>query len=134
MSATEDPTAGPGPAPIGAIDAIDAIDATESSGNVFADLGLADPEEALAKAELARQIGALLAERGLTQAQAAALLGVDQPKVSALVRGRLGGFSLDRLLRFLLALDRDVEIVVRPRPRSGGPGEVGGRVRVVAVA
>jgi predicted XRE-type DNA-binding protein len=125
MSATEDHTAGGGPAPVGA---------TESSGNVFADLGLADPEEALAKAELARQIGALLAERGLTQAQAAALLGIDQPKVSALVRGRLEGFSLDRLLRFLLALDRDVEIVVRPRPRPDGPRAPGGRVRVVAVA
>jgi predicted XRE-type DNA-binding protein len=123
MSATEDPQVGREREPIGA---------TEGSGNVFADLGLADPEEALAKAELARQIGALLAERGLTQAQAAALLGVDQPKVSALVRGRLEGFSLDRLLRFLLALDRDVEIVVRPRP--GSPSGAGGRVRVVAVA
>jgi predicted XRE-type DNA-binding protein len=125
MSATGDPTAGRDPAPIGA---------TESSGNVFADLGLADPEEALAKTELARQIGALLAERGLTQAQAAGLLGVDQPKVSALVRGRLEGFSLDRLLRFLLALDRDVEIRVAPRTRTGGPSGEGGRVRVVAVA
>jgi predicted XRE-type DNA-binding protein len=100
---------------------------TESSGNVFADLGLAEPEEALTKAELAHAISALIAERRLTQVQAADLLGIDQPKVSALMRGRLSGFSIDRLLRFLLALDRDVEIVIKPAaPRSG-------RVNVVAV-
>lgn len=97
-----------------------------SSGNVFADLGIADPEEARAKAELARQIGAIIAERRLPQTQAAELLGIDQPKVSALVRGRLGGFSIDRLIRCLLALDRDVEIVVKPRSGAGGRVEVVG--------
>lgn len=94
----------------------DKLEYTESSGNVFADLGLAEPEEALAKAELARAIGTLIAERHLTQVQAAELLGLDQPKVSALLRGRLTGFSLDRLFRLLLALDRDVEIVSSPEP------------------
>lgn len=90
----------------------------ESSGNVFADLGVGDPDEALVKAELARAIAALVNARRLTQTQAAELLSIDQPKVSALMRGRLSGFSIDRLLRFLLALDRDVEIVVRPKKES----------------
>jgi predicted XRE-type DNA-binding protein len=88
------------------------------SGNVFADLGVARPEEALAKAELAHKITETIARRRLTQAQAAALLEVDQPKTSALTRGRLAGFSLDRLVRFLVLLGNDVEIVVRARRRS----------------
>jgi predicted XRE-type DNA-binding protein len=88
------------------------------SGNVFADLGVAHPEEALAKAELALKITETIARRQLTQAQAAALLKVDQPKISALTRGRLAGFSLDRLVRFLVLLGNDVEIIVRARRRS----------------
>jgi len=84
---------------------------------VPADLAVPEAGEALAKAELARRICALLAERKLTQARAAAVLGIDQPKVSALVRGKLEGFSTDRLFRFLNALGQDVEIVVRPRRR-----------------
>jgi predicted XRE-type DNA-binding protein len=91
---------------------------TESSGNVFADLGLPDADELLAKADLAIQISRIIEERGLTQVEAAALLGVDQPKVSALARGRLEGFSMERLYRFLNALGQDVEIVVRPKPRA----------------
>lgn len=91
---------------------------TVSSGNVFADLGLPESDELLAKADLAIRIGGIIDERELTQAEAAELLGVDQPKVSALVRGRLEGFSLERLTRFLNALGQDVEIVVRPMPRS----------------
>jgi predicted XRE-type DNA-binding protein len=91
---------------------------TTSSGNVFTDLEVGEPEEALAKAELARRIGTIIAHRHLTQAQAAQLLGIDQPKVSALVRGHLTGFSTDRLFRFLNALDRDIEIVIKPKPRS----------------
>jgi predicted XRE-type DNA-binding protein len=78
-----------------------------SSGNVFADLGLPNPEEALAKAELAQKIIVLIRKRGLTQIQAAKVLGVDQPKVSALTRGQLSGFSLERLMRFLLRLGQD---------------------------
>jgi predicted XRE-type DNA-binding protein len=93
-----------------------------SSGNVFADLDLKHPEELAARAVLAQRIREILAERKLTQVQAASVLGIDQPKVSALVRGKLGGFSLDRLFRFLNALDRDVEIVVRPARRAGKAG------------
>lgn len=90
----------------------------ESSGNVFADLGLKDPEELLAKAELVRRIAGVIAERKLTQLRAAKLLGIDQPKVSALLRGKLDGFSTDRLFRFLNALGSNVDIVVHPA-RSG---------------
>jgi predicted XRE-type DNA-binding protein len=90
----------------------------EGSGNLFADLEVTDPEEALIKAELARAISAIVNGRCLTQTQAAELLGIDQPKVSAMMRGRLSDFSVDRLLRFLLVLDRDVEIVVTPKRES----------------
>ncbi|HLE36102.1 MAG TPA: helix-turn-helix transcriptional regulator [Candidatus Acidoferrales bacterium] len=93
-------------------------DHISSSGNVFADLGLPRAEEALAKAELAQKIYAIIQQRRLTQAQAAEILGVDQPKISALKRGRLSGFSLERMVRFLILLGRDVEIVVKPRPRK----------------
>ena len=88
----------------------------KSSGNVFADLGLPHAEDRLAKAELARKIGEILTERRLSQGDAAALLGVDQPKISALVRGQLAGFSLERLMRFLNILGRDVQIVVKAKP------------------
>ena len=91
---------------------------TPSSGNVFADLGLPDADQLLAKADLAIEITRIIDERGLTQVEAAELMGVDQPKVSALVRGRLDGFSMERLYRFLNALGRDVEIVVKPKPKS----------------
>ncbi len=83
------------------------------SGNVFADLGYAHPEEALAKAELAHKITTIIERRHLTQAAAAEILEVDQPKVSALRRGKLSGFSLDRLVRFLVLLGSDVQIVVK---------------------
>lgn len=95
-----------------------------SSGNVFADLGLPDPAAHLAKAELARRIGEIIAERGLTQAEAADLLRVDQPKISALMRGRLGGFSFERLMRFLTILGRDVQIIVKAKPGKRRAGEV----------
>jgi predicted XRE-type DNA-binding protein len=85
---------------------------------VFADLGLKNPEELLAKAEIVQRISDAISERKLTQAKAAKLLGIDQPKVSALLRGKLEGFSIDRLLRFLNALGRDVEITIRPAPRD----------------
>lgn len=94
------------------------------SGNVFADLGVARPEEALAKAELAHKITTMIERRGLTQAEAARLLEVDQPKISALKRGRLAGFSLDRLVRFLVLLGNDVEIVVKARRRSPRPARL----------
>src|SRR5712672_2730131 len=86
----------------------------QGSGNVFADLDLPNPNLALAKAELVQRIRQLIADRKLTQVRAAKLLGLDQPKVSALVRGRVEGYSLDRLFRFLNALGQRVEICVRP--------------------
>ena len=97
------------------------------SGNVFADLGLPQAEERLAKAELARAIGKAIEARGLTQREAAELLGVDQPKVSQVLNGRLNGFSTERLLRFLTSLGRDVEIRVKP-----GSARRKGRLRVTA--
>ena len=95
------------------------VDVEASSGNVFADMGLKNPEELLAKAQLVQRICDIIAQRKLTQVRTARLLGIDQPKVSALSRGRLDGFSTDRLFRFLNALGSDVEIVVRPGLRGG---------------
>lgn len=89
-----------------------------SSGNVFADLGLPDAAELLAKADVAIEIGRMLGERGLSQAEAARLLRTSQPRISDLRRGKLEGFTLDRLVRFLNALDQDVEMRVRPKERA----------------
>jgi predicted XRE-type DNA-binding protein len=97
-----------------------------SSGNVFADLGVPDAGIALAKANLAHRICAVIGERKLSQTRAAAVLGVTQPKVSDLVRGKLDGFTVDRLLKFLNRLDQDVEIAVRPA--SGAKGSADTRV------
>jgi predicted XRE-type DNA-binding protein len=91
---------------------------TPSSGNVFADLNVKNPEEMLLKAQLALRIAETLKARKLTQGAAAEVLGIDQPKVSKLVRGQLYGFSSDQLLGFLTALGQDVEIVVRVPPRG----------------
>ncbi|MBA3319310.1 MAG: XRE family transcriptional regulator [Gemmatimonadales bacterium] len=100
----------------------------ESSGNVFADLGLPDAEERLVKATLALEIGRIIKARKLTQQAAAKLMGIDQPKVSHVLTGRLAGYSTERLMGFLTALGRDVEIVVRTPPRRRRQG----RLRVVA--
>lgn len=88
------------------------------SGNVFADLGYLHPQEAAAKAELALRITNIIERRRLTQTQAAQILDVDQPKISALRRGKLSGFSLDRLVRFLVLLGSDVQILVKEQPRG----------------
>jgi predicted XRE-type DNA-binding protein len=93
-------------------------ESTASSGNVFADLGLPQADDLLAKAELAAKVIAEVQRRRLTQSQAAALLGIDQPKISALKQGKLSGFSIERLMRFLLRLGRDVEIQVKARTKS----------------
>jgi phage-related protein/predicted XRE-type DNA-binding protein len=90
---------------------------TASSGNVFADLGFANPEEELLKAKLVREIRGIIKRRKLTQTKAAAMLGLKQPDVSALVTGRVGKFSLDRLVRCLDRLDYEVDVVVRHKPR-----------------
>jgi predicted XRE-type DNA-binding protein len=84
----------------------------QSSDNIFADLGRPDAEEAFARIKLAKQIADVVMSRKLTQLEAAAIMGLDQPKVSALMRGRLAGFSLDRLLRCLTLLGQDVEIII----------------------
>jgi predicted XRE-type DNA-binding protein len=89
-----------------------------------ADPGQLPSEERLRKAELASKLGAIIERRGLTQAVAAEILEVDQPKVSALKRGRLAGFSLDRLVRFLVLLGSDVKIVVKPRASGAGQARV----------
>jgi predicted XRE-type DNA-binding protein len=90
---------------------------TESSGNVFADLGFANPEEELLKAKLVREIRGIIKRRKLTQTRAAAMLGLKQPDVSALVTGRVGKFSIDRLVRCLNRMDYRVDLVVRHKPR-----------------
>lgn len=100
----------------------------EGRGNVFADLGLPDAEELESKAQLAYRIAEIIRGRHLTQAEAANVLGATQPIVSNLMNGQLHGFSLERLVRFLNALDRDVEIVVKRRPRSRDRGRT--KVRV----
>ncbi|MEG4227270.1 helix-turn-helix transcriptional regulator [Microcoleus sp. N9_B2] len=89
-----------------------------SSGNIFADLGMPNADEMLMKAELVRQINQIITQRKLNQLQAAEVLGIDQPKVSALMRGKLTGFSTERLFRFLNALGCDVQIVVKPKLKS----------------
>ncbi|PSB25937.1 transcriptional regulator [filamentous cyanobacterium Phorm 46] len=94
------------------------IDIQVSSGNIFADLGMPNSDEMLMKAELVRQITELINQRKLNQLQAAEVLGIDQPKVSALMRGKLTGFSTERLFRFLNALGCDVQIVVKPKLKS----------------
>lgn len=91
-----------------------AIKYEESSGNIFVDIRMENPEEALAKSELARQIAKLIKKKKLTQKQAAEILGIDQPKISALIRGRLHSFSLERLIRFLNELGQDVSIMISP--------------------
>ena len=89
-----------------------------SSGNVFADLGLRNADEKETKVRLAVAIQQIIQARRLSQTAAARLLDVNQPKISALVNYRLDGFSIERLMHFLNALDRDVEIVIRKKPRS----------------
>lgn len=89
-----------------------------SSGNVFQDLGFEDFEEKLTKAELARQINSIIDQRELSQSDAAKLLNIDQPKVSALNKGKLVGFSLERLFRFLNILGQNITIKVSPKNNS----------------
>jgi len=100
------------------------IEVEVSSGNVFADLGFPDAEERKTKVLLAIQIQRILEERRLTQASAARILGVNQPKVSALVNGCLEGFSVERLMTFLTSLGRDVQITVGPRRSAHSAGRI----------
>ena len=100
------------------------IDYEESSGNVYADLGLADAEEMLVKAQLASKIGEIIKGRRWTQQQAAEVLGMTQPKLSNLLRGRFRGVSEAKMLECLAKLGRNVKIVVGPARRSTKPGHV----------
>jgi predicted XRE-type DNA-binding protein len=93
---------------------------TASSGNVFADLGLPNPEQELMKARLTLQIYRIIKERGFTQTEAAKIIGVKQPHVSLLMRNRAGTFSVGRLMEFLTALGQDVEITVRSTRKAHG--------------
>lgn len=104
------------------------IDYEASTGNVYSDLGFADAEEMLARARIVAQVGRIIQARKLTQVQAAELLGIDQPKVSALLRGHFKGYSQERLIGFLTKLGMDVEIVVRTKR---GRRQTGGTVSVV---
>ncbi len=91
----------------------------EGSGNPFEDVGRPNPEEALAKAELAMEIYAIIKARKLTQQEAADILGIDQPRVSDVIRGKLSRYSIDRLIRFLRLLGKDVKVhVKRTRERA----------------
>ena len=91
---------------------------TPSSGNVYADLGYENPEEMLLKAHLVTLLSKAIKAKGLNQYQAAELLDIDQPKVSALVRGQFRGYSLERLFKFLNAVDLDVEVNVKSKPAA----------------
>ncbi|HEX9202204.1 MAG TPA: helix-turn-helix transcriptional regulator [Acidobacteriaceae bacterium] len=95
-------------------------DVVRGSGNVFADLGLPNPDQELMKARLTLQIARIIKDRGFTQAEAAKILGIQQPHVSALARNRAGNFSVGRLMEFLTALGQDVEVVVKPTRKEQG--------------
>jgi predicted XRE-type DNA-binding protein len=105
-------------------------DVVQSSGNVFTDLGLKDADEKQTKVRLAVAVNQILRARRLSQVVAARMLGINQPKISALANYKLDGFSVERLMHFLNALDRDVEIVIRKKPRSRRDA----RIRVTAAS
>lgn len=98
------------------------------SGNIFANIGDPEPERTLARAQIMSRIADIIEQRGLTQAQAAKILGIPQPRVSNLMSEKLSMFSLDHLFQLLNALDRDIEIVIKPRRRNSKQP----RIRVVS--
>jgi predicted XRE-type DNA-binding protein len=100
------------------------INVTPSSGNVFADMGFAEPDDELTRAQLASRIQQIIKQQRLTQMAASKLMGIDQPKVSALLNGRVSNFSSTRLMRLLTTLGQDVEIVVRAKPRNRQHGRI----------
>jgi predicted XRE-type DNA-binding protein len=106
----------------------EALQVVRGTGNVFADLGFADAEERQTKLRLAHAINEIIEQKNMTQAAAAALLKANQPKVSALLRYKLDGFSVERLMTFLTALDCDVEISIKKKSRS----HASGRISVIA--
>lgn len=94
------------------------IECEMSSGNVFADIGIENPDEELTKAKLVWEIEQIIKKKKLTQAKAASIMGINQPKVSALILRKLDGFSVERLIHFLNTLGQDIDIVVRPKPAN----------------
>jgi predicted XRE-type DNA-binding protein len=96
----------------------------ESSGNVFSDIGFEDAEERSFKALLAMQISTILAEKDLNQTDAAKLLGITQPKVSKIKHGKLDAFSVEKLLRFLVKLNRNIEIRITDNAKSNTPSHI----------
>lgn len=100
------------------------LEVHQSSGNIFADLGQPDAETHLLKSRIVAQIHRLFVDRKLTQAKAGELMGISQPEVSRLFKGRFREYSVERLMGFLTAFDQDVEIIVRPHPKQGEHGQI----------
>ena len=100
------------------------IEVYEGSGNVFADLGLPNPEERLLKANIVSVLHRLIKQRGLTQVKAAKLIGIHQPDLSLLLRGDFDDYSVERLMKMLTAFEQDIEIVMKPNRRVGKPGRI----------
>jgi len=96
----------------------------EGDPNIFAEIGVPEPETHLLKAKLVVEIMRLVRKRELTQAKAGELMGISQPEVSRLFKGHFREYSVERLMGFLTAFDRDVEIVVRPREADSGKGQI----------
>ena len=103
---------------------------TAGSGNIFADLNLPDAETHFLKAQIVSEIYRLTKERKLTQVESGKRMGISQPEVSRMFKGQVREYSIDRLMEFLTAFDRDVEIVVKPHKKTGKTG----RIRFVPAA
>ena len=100
------------------------IEVHETKGNIFADLDLPDAETHYLKAQIVAEIYRLTTERKLTQVKAGALMGISQPEVSRMFKGHFEEYSVERLMNFLTAFEQDVEIVVRPHPKTGEAGTI----------
>ncbi len=100
------------------------IEAHEGSGNVFADLGLPNPEARLLKASIVNELHRLIKGRGLTQVKAAKLVGIHQPDLSRLLRGDFDDYSAERLMKMLTVFEQDIEITMKPHGKAGRPGRI----------
>jgi len=100
------------------------VEVHDGGSNIFADFGLPDAESHFVKAQIVAELYRMTKERKLTQAAAGALLGITQPEVSRLFKGNFREYSVDRLMAFLTGFDQDVEIVARPRPKTGERGHI----------
>ncbi len=100
------------------------VEAYEGSGNIFADLGLPNPEERLLKANVVAELHRLIKARGLTQVKAAKLLGITQPDLSHLLRGDFQDYSAERLIKMLTVFEQDIEIVMKPHRKAGEAGRI----------